>query len=278
MKKVLCLLCLLVFGLALTACGGSDSESVGNAVEGKLIVGMECDYAPFNWMEETKSDSNVPIANIEGAYAEGYDVQIAKLIAAELNLELVIKSYKWDGLIPALNNNDIDLIIAGMSPTEDRKISIDFTSGYYRSTHVVLVKANSSYESASTLNDFSGAKIAGQINTIYADLVPQMVAKGAKAGTDLDSVPLLVTALKNEVIDGTILEEPVAKGLCEADSSLCYVKLTDGFEVAEEDVMVSIGVRKGYTYTTQINEILESITQEQREAIMLAAVLANSGE
>lgn len=278
MKKVLCLLCLLVFGLALTACGGSDSESKGNAVEGKLIVGMECDYAPFNWMEETKTDSNVPIANIEGAYAEGYDVQMAKLIAAELNLELVIKSYKWDGLIPALNNNDIDLIIAGMSPTEDRKISIDFTSGYYRSTHVVLVRGNSSYASASTLNDFSGAKVAGQINTIYADLVPQMVAKGAVAGTDLDSVPLLVTALKNEVIDGTILEEPVAKGLCEADSSLSYVKLTDGFEVAEEDVMVSIGVRKGYTYTNQINEILESITQEQREAIMLAAVLANSGE
>lgn len=277
MKKVFCLLFLIVLGFSLTACGGSD-DAAGNAQDGKLIVGMECDYAPFNWMEESKSDTNVAIANMDGAYAEGYDVQIARIIAEQLGLELVIKSYKWDGLIPALNNNEIDLIIAGMSPTEERKISIDFTAGYYRSTHVVLVRKNSSYANATTLEGFSGAKVAGQVNTIYADLVPQMTAKGAVAGTDLDSVPLLVTALKNNVIDGTILEEPVAIGLCAANPELTYVKFAQGFDVAEEDVLVSIGVRKNYSYTSQINDILASITEDQRNALMSAAVLANSGE
>ena len=277
MKKVFCLLFLFVLGLSLTACGNSDKPA-GNSEEGKLIVGMECDYAPFNWMEESKTDTNVAIANMTGAYAEGYDVQIARIIAQELGLELVIKSYKWDGLIPALNNNEIDLIIAGMSPTDERKISIDFTAGYYRSTHVVLVRKNSSYASATTLEGFAGAKVAGQVNTIYADLVPQMTAKGAVAGTDLDSVPLLVTALKQGVIDGTILEEPVALGLCEANPELTYVKFANGFDVAEEDVLVSIGVRKNYTYTSQINDILASISEDQRNALMSAAVLANAGE
>ena len=105
-----------------------------------------------------------------------------------------------------------------------------------------------------------------------------MTAKGAVAGTDLDSVPLLVTALKQGVIDGTILEEPVALGLCEANPELTYVKFANGFDVAEEDVLVSIGVRKNYTYTSQINDILASISEDQRNALMSAAVLANAGE
>ena len=185
MRKVLCLLCLLVFGIVLTACNNSNKNV--------LVVGMECDYAPFNWTETTKSDTNVAISNVPGAYAEGYDVQIAKKIADGLGMELEIKSFVWDGLIPALNNGEIDLIIAGMSPTEERKLSIDFTEGYYRSTHVVLVRKDSTYASATTMEDFTGAKIAGQINTLYADLVPQLVAKGALAAENLKTVPQLVT-------------------------------------------------------------------------------------
>ena len=272
MRKVLCLLCLLVFGIALVACNQEKDDNV-------LVVGMECDYAPFNWTETTKSETNVRISNIEGAeaYAEGYDVQIAKKIAEGLGMELQIKSFVWDGLITALNNGEIDLIIAGMSPTEDRKLAIDFTEGYYRSTHVVLVRKDSAYASATTMEDFAGAKIAGQINTLYADLVPQLVAKGAVAADNLKTVPQLVQNLKGTVIDGTILEEPVAIGLCAANSELTYVKFAEGFDVAEEDVLVSIGVRKGYEHIAAINEILASITEADRNSIMSDAVNKSSG-
>ena len=269
MRKVLCLLCLLVFGIVLTACNNSNKNV--------LVVGMECDYAPFNWTETTKSDTNVAISNVPGAYAEGYDVQIAKKIADGLGMELEIKSFVWDGLIPALNNGEIDLIIAGMSPTEERKLSIDFTEGYYRSTHVVLVRKDSTYASATTMEDFTGAKIAGQINTLYADLVPQLVAKGALAAENLKTVPQLVQSLKETVIDGTILEEPVAIGFCAANSELTYVKFAQGFDVAEEDVLVAIGVRKGYEHTAKINEILASITETERNNIMTTAVDRSSG-
>ena len=276
MKKVLCLLCLFIFGMALTACG--ETSIPGTAKEGVLVVGMECDYAPFNWTETTKSDTNVAISNVSGAYAEGYDVQIAKKIAEGMNLELEIKSYVWDGLIPALKNGEIDLIIAGMSPTEERKLSISFTEGYYRSTHVVLVNKDSKYASAKTMEDFKDATIAGQINTIYADLVPQLVAKGAIAGQNLKTVPALVTNLKNGIIDGTILEEPVAIGLCSANPTLTYVKFENGFDVAEEDVLVSIGVRKECNFIDQVNTILASITEDMRNEIMTIAVNKNSGE
>ena len=276
MKKLLSILCLLFSIVLLTACGNTDLTGV--KTEGVLVVGMECDYAPFNWTETTKTDSNVAISNVSGAYAAGYDVEIAKIIANELGLTLEIKQFKWDGLIPALKNGEIDLIIAGMSPTEERKMSIDFTEGYYRSTHVVLVNKDSKYATATTMEEFAGASIAGQINTIYADLVPQLVAKGAVAGQNLQTVPALVTSLKNGIIDGTILEEPVAIGLCAANPSLTYVKFANGFDVAEEDVLVSIGVRKGFNLTSQINEILSSITEATRNDIMSSAVSMSSGE
>ena len=68
----------------------------------------ECAYAPNNWQESEATDSNVPVENVAGAYAEGYDVQIAKAIAEGLGKELVIVKLSWDGLIDALNHDQIE--------------------------------------------------------------------------------------------------------------------------------------------------------------------------
>ena len=93
--------------------------------DGTLRVGMECDYAPYNWTQADPSDEAVPLA--AGGYADGYDVRIAKRIAQELGMELEIVKTEWDGLVPSLTSGMIDCIIAGMSPTEERKVSIDFS-------------------------------------------------------------------------------------------------------------------------------------------------------
>ena len=84
-----------------------------------LRVGMEVGYAPFNWYQ--KDDANGAV-KIPTGYANGYDVQIAKLIAKSLDRELEIVPSDWDSLLgPALNSDKIDLVIAGMSPTNERK-------------------------------------------------------------------------------------------------------------------------------------------------------------
>ena len=266
----LSLACLL--GLALfSSCGG---EQTGLTTEGVLVVGMECAYAPFNWTETESTDSNVAIANIAGAYAEGYDVQVAKIIAEELNLELQVKALEWGALINNLNVGGIDLIIAGMSPTPERLESIDFTNMYYESTHVMLVQKSSDYATATSLDDFEGATVIGQTGTIYADLVPQAVEHGAIAGNNLTTVPLIVNAIINDTVDATILEEPVAMGIVSQYPDLTYVKLTEGgFQVADEDRIVSIGVRKGFDLTDEINSILDSkLTATTRASLMEQAI------
>ena len=272
MKRILSLLVILLAVICLTGCGGGSSSNTK-----KFVVGMECGYAPFNWTETVKTDTNVPISNLgNGAYAEGYDVQVAKIIADELGLELEIKALAWDALIQNLNTGAIDMIIAGMSPTAERLETIDFTASYYESTHVLLVKKDSQYASAATLAEFAGAKVIGQTGTIYADLVPQAVAAGAVAGNNLATVPLIVQAILNDTVDATIVEEPVAKGICSQHSNLTYVVLTDGFEVAEEDKIVSIGVRKNYELTSQINDVLKNVLTESVRVQLMEQAIANA--
>jgi ABC-type amino acid transport substrate-binding protein len=270
MKKGFILLVLFVSVFLFSAC---QREVEFDFNKGELVVGLECAYAPFNWTEDDPTASNHPIFGTN-TYAEGYDIQIAKLVAEELQLTLVIKKMEWGALIENLKEGSIDLIIAGMSPTADRKLSIDFTNPYYESTHVVLIKENSSYVNAKTFADFSGANVVGQQGTVYDDLAKQLSEKGGAIYQNaLDTVPLIIFAMQSGAIDATILEEPVAISTVAQHSEFTYVTLETPFEIAEEDRVVSIGVRKVDTALRDaVNSALAKITNEMRTTLMNQAI------
>ena len=115
----------------------SDAADTSN---GTFRIAMECAYAPFNWTQTTDANGAVPIEGQNGMYANGYDVQVAKYIAAELGMELEVYSYVWDSLIPAVQSGAVDAIIAGMSPTAERAKEVDFTDCYYNSNLVVIIR------------------------------------------------------------------------------------------------------------------------------------------
>lgn len=272
MKKFLSLLVLLCVLLSSYGCKevSFDDES------GMLYVGLECDYAPFNWTETSATVSNVPIYGETGLYAEGYDVQIAKLIASSLDKTLVIKKISWTGLIPALESGDIDVIIAGMSPTEDRKESINFTDNYYVSDHVVIVSANGDYSNAKTFSDFSGANVIGQKGTSYEILASQLATSAqTNCQTPLDTVPQIIASIISGVSDVTVVERPVALSICSSNPELTWIKLSDNFDVDIVNTYVAFGVRKvDDSLLERCNAALANITQEQRDALMLAATQA----
>ena len=110
-----------------------------NTSNGTLRIAMECAYAPFNWSQTTSANGAVKIQGSD-LYANGYDVQIAKYIAAEMGMKLEIYAYEWDALIGGLNSNTFDGIIAGMSPTAEREEKVDFTDCYYNSNLVIIYK------------------------------------------------------------------------------------------------------------------------------------------
>ncbi len=106
---------------------------------GTLKIAMECNYAPFNWSQTTDVNGAVKIQG-SSLYANGYDVQVAKYIAAELGMALEIYAADWESLIPGLQAGTYDGIIAGMSPTAEREEQVDFTDCYYNSNLVVIYK------------------------------------------------------------------------------------------------------------------------------------------
>lgn len=108
--------------------------------KGTLRIAMECNYQPFNWTQTTDVNGAVKILNASGMYANGYDVQVAKYIAAELGMALEVYAVEWDSLIPGLQAGTYDGIIAGMSPTADREEVVDFTDCYYNSNLVIIYK------------------------------------------------------------------------------------------------------------------------------------------
>ena len=114
----------------------SDNTDTSN---GTLKIAMECAYKPFNWSQTNDANGAVKIAG-SSLYANGYDVQVAKYIAAELGMALEIHQVEWDSLIPGLQAGTYDGIIAGMSPTADREEQVDFTECYYNSNLVIIYK------------------------------------------------------------------------------------------------------------------------------------------
>ena len=126
-----------------------------------LRIGMEAAYAPFNWTQEDDSNGAVKIDGTN-QYANGYDVQIAKKVAADLGKKPLIVKTSWNGLIPALTSGKIDMIIAGMSPTAERKKEVAFSNSYYTSEPVMLVRKDGTYANATSLDDFKDAKVTSQ--------------------------------------------------------------------------------------------------------------------
>mgnify|MGYP001325577491 CR=1 FL=1 len=277
LKKLSLLLALsLSLALLLAGCGTSDSKSgsdnsdgAASEEKGTFKVGLEAGYAPFNWTQNDDSNGGVKIDG-SAEYAGGYDVEIAKKIAEGLGKELVIVKTEWDGLVPALASGKIDAIIAGMSPTEERKKSIDFSDIYYKSDLVMVVKKGGKYDGASSIKDFSGAKVTAQLNTFHYSVIDQI--EGVSKQPAMDNFPAMRVALESGVIDGYVSERPEGVSAESANENFKMVEFTDGFKTSDDDTAIAVGVAKDSELTEKINEILAGIPEEERSSIMDAAI------
>lgn len=283
MKKFLAVMLaalMVVSAFALTSCNSGKEDNIGGQTDTDdntdakktLKIGMECGYAPFNWTQLDDSNGAVPISGSTD-YAGGYDIEIAKKIADGLGMDLEIVKTEWDGLVPSLQSGIIDLIIAGMSPTAERKETIDFTDNYYKSDLVMVVKADGKYANATKLSDFAGAKITGQQNTFHYTVIDQI--DGVKKETAMVDFPTMRVALESGVIDGYVSERPEGISASAANDSFKMVVFDEGegFVASDDDVAIAAGIKKGNDdLKNQINEILAGISEEDRLAIMDEAI------
>lgn len=257
------LLVLIICCVVLVGCGSSQGSK---EEKDTFTVGMECSYAPFNWQTNTQTDTSISMGG--AGYADGYDVMIAKQIADDLGKELVIKKISWDGLQPALNSGTIDAIIAGMTATPERENGVDFTSAYYESEMVMIVRKDDVAASFKDIQQFSGKNIVGQKSTSYDEVIDQI--NGVKHMTPKANYPEMVTALQQKEADGITAELPVAKGIIASNPNLTYVTFEKGkgFDI---DTSVSIGLKDGTKdseFFKAVQKSLDSISKEEREKMM----------
>lgn len=248
-------------GMAPEAADGSSSGVLGDGVT--LRVGMEAAYAPFNWQTAEPSEFTIPIENVSGAYADGYDVQVAKRIAEELGMEPVAVKMEFGALVDNLSNGTIDIICAGMSVTPERAESADFTDSYIDDEVIIVVKKDGPYADATKLSDFTGASVLGQKDTFYDDLIDEIPEVNHL--TPVATVPLVVDGIENGTCDAITFSSMSLPNLLENYPDLMKVELEEGEGFSDPSNPDNAAIAKGQDeMLARLNEIIAGITEEER--------------
>jgi putative lysine transport system substrate-binding protein len=250
-----------LFGLASCGVGSADdSESVR--------VGMECAYVPYNWEEGSPSADNVALENHSGFYADGYDVQIAKKLAEGMGKEAVFVKIGWDGLMTALNQGQIDLIVSGMLDSPEHKQAADFSDTYAvnKTEYTILVKADGKYASANKLSDFSGASILGQKGTRLDTVIDQI--PDVDHVSPVDTIPAMLDRLLKDTVDGIVINADTVAIYESQYPQLTGVHFAEGAGFVLDFSGICVGIRKGETALKEnVNSALMGISGAERKAL-----------
>ena len=295
MKKLLSIIMVLTMTLSLAACGGpaapaateapaaataaAGSDVPAGLEDGVLTIAMECAYAPYNWTQTDDSNGAVPIANVPGSYANGYDVMIGKKIAEANGWQLEVIQSDWDSLVPGVQSGTFDAVIAGQSMTAERAEQVDFAGPYFYATIVCVTKADGKFANATSIADLAGGSCTAQIATIWYDqCLPQI--KDAAIQTAAETAPAMLMALETDTVDFICTDMPTAQGAVAAypDMKILDFSGTDGDfqfsdEVRTENVNIGVSVMKGNTLLKdKIDAVLSTMTPDDMNALMEQAI------
>ena len=240
-KKIVAILLALLLCAALCACGKSAGAGLKTVESGKLHMSTNAAFPPY----EMTTDN--------GGF-EGIDVEIAGAIAKKLNLELVVDDMGFDAALLAVQNGQSDIVMAGVSVTEDRQKVMEFSDSYATGVQVVIVTRDSKIK---TVDDLSagGLRIGVQSSTtgdLYAtwDLEDEGLATVQRYNKGADAVQALVTGK----VDCVVIDNEPAKAFVAANPGLSILPTA----YTEEDYAIAFA--KGNTeLQTKVNGALKEL-------------------
>ncbi|MFT4415664.1 transporter substrate-binding domain-containing protein [Fredinandcohnia humi] len=247
MKKYLLVSLLTIFAIAfLAACGTSDSTSGGGeeaAGDKKVLkMGTSADFPPFETIDEQT-----------GEYV-GFDIELTKYIADQLGYELEIDNMDFGGLISALQSERVDFVASGMSATNERKESVDFSIEYHKSGEMFVTLKDSDIKS---FEDLNGKTLGVQLGTIQeegAKKIQEDDLKDLKI-TPLNKAPELIQELKAGRIDAVYLDKTVALGF------INELDLAGFDDPTESSPGMAIAFPKGSELVEEFNKVLEEMKE-----------------
>ena len=257
----------VVMALGLSACGGSNSAASSSAAgsvsgsasgsvsngdpafttvtPGKLTMSTNASFPPYEMVAD------------DGSF-EGIDIEVAGAIAEKLGLELQVDDMGFDAALQAAQTGKSDMVMAGVTITEERQAVMDFSNSYANGVQVVIVKEGSPIQ---TVDDLANANMIGcQMGTTgytFCSDTPENGGFGEDHVTPYDDGAAAVQALMNGQIDAVVIDNKPAQEYVAANPGL---KILDG-EFTNEDY--AIGVAKGNTALLDaINGALEELTND----------------
>ncbi|MET4654447.1 ABC-type amino acid transport substrate-binding protein [Exiguobacterium sp. PvP048] len=205
MKKLVATAMAGILAVTMAACGASE-ESTGDTTKKNdkvLTMGTSADYFPFEYIDTAKGDDIV-----------GFDVAIAKEVTKNLGYDLKIEDMEFGSLLGALSAGRVDFVMAGMTPTDERKKNADFTDIYFQSKNLVMTK-----DKAITSDDeLKGKKLGVQLGSIQEALAKDRY-KDSEA-VSLNKIPEIIQELNTGRIDALIIEDAVAVKYMDQDKAL----------------------------------------------------------
>ena len=254
MKKHLVKIVSIAFSLSLSiALFGCASSPTGNKVNeikkaGVITVGTSGDYPPYEFHGEINGKDEII----------GFDIEIAKQIAKDLGVKLVIKDMKFDALLASLDTNKVDFVMAGMTPTPERTASVDFSKIYYTAVQNIVIRAKDK-DLIKDLGNLNNKTIAVQKGSIQ-----EGIAKDQLPNSKAIALPMIsdeVLELKNNKVDALIVEAPVAAAYISKNKDLMVADA----KLKGDDSGSAIAIKKGNSVLVdEVNKTLDKLIAEKQ--------------
>lgn len=223
-KTIIIVLCALLL-IGSVAC----ASGVASTKKEQIVLGTSADYPPFEFIVMDESNNQKYV---------GIDIAVAEAIALAMGKELVVMNMDFDSLIAALQKGDIDIVIAAIEETPERKEGADFSDPYYTDyPAMILVKADKADEYTS-LESFADKSVGAQTGTTKADIVTNDMPGATLVG--LTSVNELVNQLVYDKVDAIVLDGAVALQYAQSNDSLVVSSVELG-----EALPYRVAVQKG---------------------------------
>lgn len=227
----------------------TDASSGGDLLSaitssGKLVVGTASGYPPYEFVDVTSSNQDVI----------GIDIELAKAIADELGVELEVQDMTFSSLLSSIPAHKIDLAIAGIAPTDERKKTLDFSDTYLTAENKIIIN-KSDADTYKTLDDFKGKTIAVEKSTTQ-EIVCQEVMKDSPL-TSLEKVPGCILELKNGKAAGVVVENIVGEQYLLSDDTLQFSDAD-----LDRDKESAVALEKG---NEDLLEIVNKVIKENQD-------------
>ena len=222
-----------------TSAEAAETEAAKEAAGGKLVMATNAEFPPYEYHD--------------GGEIVGIDVEIAKAIADKMGMELEIEDVAFDSVIPEITSGKADMGLAGMTVTEDRKVSVDFSDTYAKASQMIIVKEDSAIAGP---DDLKGVVVGVQLGTTGDIYVSDLEAEGTTVERYNKGFEA-VQALSQGKIDAVVIDGEPAK---------TFVAETEGIKMLDEaftEEEYAIAVKKGNTeLLDKINGALSELESE----------------